>query len=42
MASSAALSLACAAAAWAMRWILIRKNRHIRQSSDEAVLCYAY
>ena len=42
MSSSAAFSVACASAAWAMKVILIRLNKKIRQSDDETVLFYAY
>ncbi|KAL5341681.1 major facilitator superfamily domain-containing protein [Aspergillus crustosus] len=42
MSSSAALSVATAAGAWAMRVWLIRENKKIRQTEDEAVLYYAY
>jgi hypothetical protein len=38
MSSSAALSGATAAGAWAMRVWLIRENKKIRQLEDEAVL----
>ncbi|KAK9313374.1 major facilitator superfamily domain-containing protein [Lipomyces starkeyi] len=42
MSSSIAFSVATAMAAWVMRFILMRVNRKIRQSSDEATLFYAY
>lgn len=42
MSSSVAFSVATAAGAWVMKIILIRKNKQIRQSSDESVLLYAY
>ena len=42
MASSAGFSLACAAAAWAMRFILMSKNRIIKRSNDRTTLFYAY
>lgn len=42
MSSSAALSVATAAGAWAMRTWLKRENKKIRQLEDETVLRYAY
>ncbi|KAL4872603.1 hypothetical protein BDV12DRAFT_193325 [Aspergillus spectabilis] len=42
MSSSAALSVATAAGAWAMRVWLMHENKKIRQLEDEAVLYYAY
>jgi len=42
MASSAAFSIACAGAAWAMRFWLQRLNRKIRMNNDESILAYAY
>lgn len=42
MTTSAAFSLIAAILAWVMRFMLIRQNRVIRQSSSEAVLFYAY
>ncbi|GJD03147.1 major facilitator superfamily transporter [Colletotrichum higginsianum] len=42
MASSAAFCVACAAGAWLMRWMLVRENRRIRRSDQEATLFYAY
>jgi hypothetical protein len=42
MSSSAGLSVATAAGAWAMRIWLMRENKKIRQSEDETVLRYAY
>jgi hypothetical protein len=42
MSSSAAFSVACAATAWLMKWMLVRENRRIRQQDDENVLFYAY
>jgi hypothetical protein len=42
MASSAGFSLACAAAAWAMKFILMKKNKTISRTSNEAILYYAY
>ncbi|KAJ0271811.1 hypothetical protein CBS470a_012984 [Colletotrichum nupharicola] len=42
MSTSAALSVATAAGAWAMRFWLKHENKKIRQSEDETVLFYAY
>ncbi|KAK0384168.1 hypothetical protein NLU13_8256 [Sarocladium strictum] len=42
MSSSAALSIATAAGAWAMRFWLKHENKKIRQSENEATLFYAY
>ncbi|KAF4908104.1 putative transporter [Colletotrichum fructicola] len=42
MSTSAALSVATAAGAWAMRFWLKHENKKIRQSEDENVLFYAY
>jgi MFS family permease len=42
MSSSAALSVATAAGAWAMRVWLRRENKKIRGSQDEAIVFYAY
>jgi hypothetical protein len=42
MATSAGMALACVFGAWAMRFILVRENRKIRQSDSEATLYYAY
>ncbi|KAK8100392.1 major facilitator superfamily domain-containing protein [Apiospora kogelbergensis] len=42
LASSAAFSIACAAGAWYMKWLLVRANRKICQSNSEATLFYAY
>ncbi|UQC91130.1 vitamin H transporter 1 [Colletotrichum lupini] len=42
MSSSAALSVATAMGAWAMRFWLKNENRKIRQSENENVLFYAY
>ncbi|KAF3809714.1 putative transporter [Colletotrichum gloeosporioides] len=42
MSTSAALSVATAAGAWAMRVWLKHENKKIRQSEDENVLFYAY
>lgn len=42
MSSSAAFSVACAATAWLMKWMLIRENKRIRQLDNENVLFYAY
>ncbi|GJC89941.1 putative transporter C11D3.18C [Colletotrichum liriopes] len=42
MASSAAFCVACAAGAWLMKWMLVKENRKIRQSDQEATLFYAY
>lgn len=42
MATSAAFSLMTALAAWAMRLDLMRQNKKIKQTEDEAVLYYAY
>jgi MFS family permease len=42
MSSSAALSVATAAGAWWMRVWLMRENKKIRQSENEAVVFYAY
>ncbi|GKT64278.1 major facilitator superfamily transporter [Colletotrichum tofieldiae] len=42
MASSAAFCVACAAGAWLMKWMLVKENRKIRQSEQEATLFYAY
>lgn len=42
MSSSAALSIATAAGAWAMRFWLIRDNKKIRQSENETTLFFAY
>lgn len=42
MASSAAFSIACASAAWAMRFWLQRLNRKIKMNHDESILAYAY
>ncbi|KAK2046161.1 major facilitator superfamily transporter [Colletotrichum somersetense] len=42
MASSAAFCVACTAGAWLMRWTLVKENRKIRQSNQEAILFYAY
>ncbi|KAK1570108.1 major facilitator superfamily transporter [Colletotrichum navitas] len=42
MASSAAFCVACTAGAWLMRWMLVKENRKIRQSNQEAILFYAY
>lgn len=42
MSSSAAFSIACASSAWAMKLILKRQNKKLRQSSDETTLFYAY
>ncbi|KAH7311359.1 major facilitator superfamily domain-containing protein [Stachybotrys elegans] len=42
MAMSAGMAFACAAGAWLMKYILIRKNREIRRTDSEAVLFYAY
>jgi 4-amino-4-deoxy-L-arabinose transferase-like glycosyltransferase len=42
MSSSAALSIATAAGAWAMRFWLKHDNKKIRQSENEATLFYAY
>ncbi|KAJ3940387.1 uncharacterized protein N0V96_009384 [Colletotrichum fioriniae] len=42
MSSSAALSVATAMGAWAMRFWLKSENKKIRQSEDESVLFYAY
>lgn len=42
MSSSAAFSIACAGAAWVMKFILVRKNRKITQTKDDADLFYAY
>ncbi|TEA22041.1 putative transporter [Colletotrichum sidae] len=42
MSTSAALSVAAAAGAWAMRIWLMRENKKIRRSENEDVLFYAY
>lgn len=42
MSSSAAFSVACAATAWLMKWMLIRENKRIRQLDNENILFYAY
>lgn len=42
MASSAAFCIACAAGAWLMKWMLVRENRRIRSTDQEATLFYAY
>jgi hypothetical protein len=42
MSSSAALSFATLTSAWAMRIWLVRENKKIRQSENEAILFYAY
>jgi hypothetical protein len=42
MSSSAAFSVATAAGAWAMKFWLMRLNKKIRQSNNEATLMYAY
>lgn len=42
MSTSAALSVATAAGAWAMRFWLKRENKKIRRSENENVLFYAY
>ncbi|KAG4434750.1 hypothetical protein IFR05_009776 [Cadophora sp. M221] len=43
LASSAGFSAATAIAAWAMKCILMRQNKKIKQGSeDESVVCYAY
>lgn len=42
MSSSAALSVATALGAWAMRMWLVRENRKIRQSENETTVFYAY
>lgn len=42
MSSSAALSVATATGAWAMRFWLIHENKKIRQTENETVLYYAY
>lgn len=42
MASSAGFSFATAAAAWVMKFWLIKLNRKIRQENDESKLFYAY
>ncbi|KAH8179456.1 major facilitator superfamily protein [Sarocladium implicatum] len=42
MASSAALSIATAGGAWAMRFWLKHDNKKIRQTENEATLFYAY
>lgn len=42
MSSSAAFSVATAAGAWAMKLWLMKLNKKIRQTSDEAVLRFAY
>ncbi|GKT42951.1 putative transporter [Colletotrichum spaethianum] len=42
MASSAAFCVACAAGAWLMKWMLVKENRKIRRSDQEATLFYAY
>ncbi|KAM0347470.1 hypothetical protein ACHAO7_011638 [Fusarium culmorum] len=42
MSSSAALSVATAIGAWAMRFWLIKDNKKIRQSENESTLYYAY
>lgn len=42
MSSSAAFSLATAASAWVMKVWLIRENKKIRMSDNEARLMYAY
>lgn len=42
MSSSAAFSVATAAAAWAMKLWLIRTNRKLRQTDNETKMFYAY
>lgn len=42
MSSSAALSVATAAGAWAMRFWLVSENKKIRRSEDETTVFYAY
>lgn len=42
LASSAAFSAACAAAAWVMRIWLKRTNKKIRQNPDESINTFAY
>merc|ERR1711977_331399 len=42
MSSSAAFSVATAAGAWVMKLWLIRENKKIRQSDNEATMFYAY
>ncbi|KAI8237118.1 hypothetical protein K4K54_001064 [Colletotrichum sp. SAR 10_86] len=42
MASSAAFCVACVAGAWLMKWMLVRENRKIRATDQEARLFYAY
>lgn len=42
MSSSAAFSIACAATAWLMKWLLKRENLRIQQQDNENVLFYAY
>lgn len=42
MGSSAGFSLLCALCAWIMRFVLIRKNKKMKQSQDETTLFYAY
>ncbi|KXJ88985.1 major facilitator superfamily domain-containing protein [Microdochium bolleyi] len=42
LSASAAFCVLCAAAAWWMKWCLVRENRKIRSSDSEARLYYAY
>jgi hypothetical protein len=42
MASSAAFSIATALLAWLAKAILVRRNRKIRASDDEATIFYVY
>ncbi|KAH6675116.1 major facilitator superfamily domain-containing protein [Halenospora varia] len=42
LATSAAFSALTAILAWGMRFVLIRQNKKIRQTEDEATLYYAY
>ncbi|CAH0033155.1 unnamed protein product [Clonostachys rhizophaga] len=42
MSSSAAFSVGCAGGAWIMRFWLIRENKKLRQSEDQATVFYAY
>jgi hypothetical protein len=42
MSSSAAFSFATAAGAWVMKFWLIKENKRIRTSNNEATLMYAY
>ena len=42
LSSSAAFSVACAGAAWVMRFWLKRTNKKIRQNPDESINTFAY